>query len=249
MYLMGMEATNNSTSRKLPSLLPDSSGPTHVRVKLNYFNDGTVTSDSTNSAPTTGDLATHPDHSPVSASSVDVFQLSPLIRLTLLTLYIALTLPLPFLAIATSAPIPANGLWVVIVIGAIALYAALTERVIVTDDGIQVTYPRWVPSFFRKGWFLVWADIQALKPRTTGQGGLVYYFVSTSQQAYLLPMRVAGFARLVRRVQEKTGIDTTDVRPLSQPWMYLILLTFTLLLLLVDSWVIWTAWSTNSLYG
>jgi len=80
----------------------------------------------------------------------------------------------------------------------------------------------------------------ALKPRSTGQGGIVYYFLNQAGQGFLLPMRVAGFARLVRHVQAKTGIDTTDVKPLSQPWMYLILLGFTLLLLLIDGWTIWT---------
>ncbi len=47
-------------------------------------------------------------------------------------------------------------------------------------------------------------------------------------------MRVVGFARLVRIVQEKTGINTTDVYPLAQPWMYLILLMFTLLMFLFE---------------
>jgi hypothetical protein len=83
--------------------------------------------------------------------------------------------------------------------------------------------------------------VKDLKPRTTGQGGIVYYFLSKEEKAYLLPMRVAGFAKLVREVQVKTGIDTTDVIPLAQPWMYLILLGFTLLLLLVDAWTITTA--------
>jgi hypothetical protein len=54
-------------------------------------------------------------------------------------------------------------------------------------------------------------------------------------------MRVAGFAKLVTQVQAHTGIDTSDVRPLAQPWMYFILLGFTLLLLLVDAWTITTA--------
>jgi len=117
----------------------------------------------------------------------------------------------------------------------------LTEQVIVNDQEIQVTYPLWVPRFFRKGWTLPWSDVKELKHRTTGQGGLVYYFISKDNKAYLLPMRVAGFARLVNIVQAKTGIDTTDIRPLAQPWMYGILLGFTLLLLLVDAWTITTA--------
>lgn len=169
------------------------------------------------------------------------FRLSPLIRITLLSLYTALTAPLPFLSQVTSSPVPPALLWVGIGLGAIALYAALSERVVLSDRTISVTYPSWIPRFFRKGWSLDWSDIKDLKPRTTGQGGLVYYFLSNDGQGYLLPMRVAGFARLVNEVQAKTGIDTKDVKPLAQPWMYLILLTFTLLLLLVDGWTITNA--------
>jgi hypothetical protein len=175
-----------------------------------------------------------------------VFRLSPLIRITLLSLYAALTIPLPFLAEVTLAPVPANIIWVGIVVGAVGLYGVLGERVIVNEEGIQVTYPNWFPRFLRKGWSLPWTEIKALKPRSTGQGGLVYYFLSHSGKGYLLPMRVAGFAKLVGLVEAKTGIDTRDVRPLSQPWMYLILLGCTLLLLLVDVWTIATAISLKN---
>lgn len=176
-------------------------------------------------------------------TSASIFRLSPLIRITLLSLYLALTVPLPFLAQATAAPIPPALLWLGIAFGFIALYAVLTERVILDDQGIKVAYPGWVPQFFRKGWFLAWCDVKELKPRTTGQGGIVYYFLSQEGKAYLLPMRIVGFAEFVRQVQAKTAIDTTDVRPLAQPWMYLILLGCTLLLLLVDAWTISTALS------
>ena len=170
------------------------------------------------------------------------FRLSPLIQITLIGLYLALTVPLPFLAIATHASFPPQLLCLGLVIGLMALIAVLSERVILSPDNIQVAYPQWVPKFFRKGWSLSWSEIKALKLRTTGQGGLVYYFTTESaEKAYLLPMRVAGFAKLVKIVEEQTGIDTGDIRPLSQPWMYFILLGFTVLLLLSDSWIIWLA--------
>ncbi|OYQ63820.1 hypothetical protein B9G53_14945 [Pseudanabaena sp. SR411] len=173
---------------------------------------------------------------------INVFKVSPLIRITLLLLYIALTAPLPFLSNFTHANIPASWLSIGLVIGFVFLYGALNDRVILDDQGISLVYPQWFPKFFRRGWSLSWQDIKALKPRITGQGGLVYYFVSKdSEQAYLLPMRVVGFTQLVKQVEERTGIDTRDVRPLAQPWMYLILLVFTLLLLLMDSWTIYTA--------
>jgi len=165
--------------------------------------------------------------------------------MTLLSLYVALTIPLPFLAKVTAAPVPPVWLWVGISIGLIALYAVLSERVILDERAIQVTYPLWVPQWLRRGWSLPWSEVKELKPRTTGQGGLVYYFLSQEGKAYLLPMRVVGFAKLVREVQAKTGIDTTNVIPLSQPWMYLILLVFTLFLLLVDAWTVTTAIALN----
>ncbi|MDJ0704738.1 MAG: hypothetical protein QNJ46_15755 [Leptolyngbyaceae cyanobacterium MO_188.B28] len=174
-------------------------------------------------------------------ATLDTFRLSSLIRITLLGLYIALIAPLPFLAKVVNAPVPSGWLVFGSFLGWIALYGVLSERVILDDEGIQVTYPWWVKKILRQGWRLSWTEIKALKPRSTGQGGIVYYFLSHSGQAYLLPMRVAGFARLVQRVEAKTGIDTRDVRPLSQPWMYLILLGVTIMLLAVDSWTIWTA--------
>jgi hypothetical protein len=176
-----------------------------------------------------------------SSEPASVFRISPLIRVTLLSLYVALTIPLPFLAQVTAAPVPSALLWWAIGFGLVALYGVLSERVILDEQGIQVSYPRWMPRFFRRGWLLPWAEVKELKMRTTSQGGLVYYFLSPSGKAYLLPMRVVGFAQMVRLVQAKTGIDTTEIRPLAQPWMYLILLGFTLLLLLADGWTIWTA--------
>lgn len=175
-----------------------------------------------------------------------VFRISPIVRITLLSLYAALMVPLPFLAAATDAPVSPRLLWVGIGLGGLALYGALSERVVLSDRAIEVTYPRWVPRLFRRGWSVPWAEVKALRPRTTGQGGLVYYFVTESGQGYLLPMRIAGFAKLVAIVEEKTGIDTSDVRPLSQPWMYAILFGCTVLLLLVDAWTISTALTINN---
>ena len=194
-------------------------------------------------------MSPHPEtQSDVEQPSCSIFYISPLIRITLMMFYLALTLPLPFLAQVSSTPIPPLLLWMGLGVGAIALYGALSERVIVEEEKIQVAYPGWVPRFFRKGWSLPWQDVKDLKMRTTGQGGLVYYFLSqSSEQAYLLPMRVVGFSRLVKLVEKFTGIDTTDVRPLSQPWMYLILLGFSLLLLLTDGWVIWTAFNLGKI--
>jgi len=118
-----------------------------------------------------------------------IFRISPIIRITLLTFYVALTLPLPFLARASSAPVSPLLLWLGIAVGFVGLYGALSEQVIADDGMVQVTYPGWFAVIFRRGWSLTWSEIEDLKLRTTGQGGLVYYFTTRSRErAYLLPM-------------------------------------------------------------
>ena len=108
-------------------------------------------------------LASSPSSAPVFEPAV--FRLSPLITITLLSLYTALTIPLPFLSEVTKAPVPPAALWAAIVVGAVGLYGVLSERVILSEEGIEVTYPNWFPRFFRKGWFLPWTEVKALKPR------------------------------------------------------------------------------------
>jgi hypothetical protein len=171
-----------------------------------------------------------------------VFRISPLIRWTLMLLFLALTLPLPILASVTAAPIPPTILTGGIGCASILLYGSLNEQVSVDEQGIRVQYPTWISWLLRRQWQLNWSEITALKPRTTGQGGLVYYFTSSnSPQAYLLPMRIAGFTELLRYVETYTQLDTQDIKPLAQPWMYLILLGFSFLLLMVDGWTLWMA--------
>ena len=162
------------------------------------------------------------------------FRISPLIKITLLLLLLALTLPLPFLALATQQT---GHLWLSVggmVLGFGIIYLALGDRIILDDQSIKLV------SYFplKKGWQINWSDIVALKPKTTGQGGLVYYLLTKSGAGYLLPMRVAGFSKLVRAIQAKTNLDMQDVKPLAQPWMYFTLLIFSLILLLFDAWII-----------
>ncbi len=171
-----------------------------------------------------------------------IFPTSPLIKITLINLYVSLTIPLPFLAKFAAVKFPIWLFCVLIILGAIAIIGVLSERVILDEQGIQVSYPQWVKLSLRKGWSLPWTEIDSLRMRTTGQGGVVYYFVTKNKdQAYLLPMRIAGFAKMVTEVQVKTGIDTNDVRPLAQPWMYIFLFFFTFSLWLVDIWTITNA--------
>jgi hypothetical protein len=177
------------------------------------------------------------------SSKTHCYRVSPLISVSIFSLYIVLMLPLPVLAQVTGAGIP-SGWWIVgIGLGAFALGCSLSEQVHVNAQGIALVYPAWLPKWYRCGWALEWSEIQKLQPRSTGQGGLVYYLVTHSGQAYLLPSRILGFAQMVAQIGEHTGFETSLVRPLAQPWMYMLLACAALCMGLVDIWVLATAWS------
>ncbi len=176
-----------------------------------------------------------------------VFKISPLVRGALWSLYIALMLPLPFLARLNGTVDPPMAfqdsmllLGLALISGGVLLHMALSEQVHLNETGIAVCYPWWVPALLRRDWALDWADIEDFKARSTGQGGLVYYLVSTQRNGFLLPMRIVGFHRMLRLIEIKTGIDTQDVKPLAQPWMYAALLGVAGLLAIADFWVIYT---------
>ena len=171
------------------------------------------------------------------------FKISPLVRVALWSLYLALVLPMPILAqLNPDLDFPLVWLGIALVSGGLLLQMALSEQVHLDEEGIAVRYPWWVLPLLRRDWALKWPEIQELKARSTGQGGLVYYLVSQDRSGFLLPMRIVGFNRMLKLIRLKTGIDTADVKPLAQPWMYATLLGAALLLAAMDVWILWPAW-------
>jgi hypothetical protein len=177
-----------------------------------------------------------------------LFRVSPLVRYTLYGLLFVLVFPIPFLMIhlKTTDALPTAALGVLI--GYTALIGLMSQRVQIDRTGVRVGYAPWVPTFLVKGWSLDWSEVQDIRSRPTGQGGRVHYLVSkgsgnddNEQQAYLLPMRIAGFARFLRELEAYTGIDTTRVKPLAQSWMYLTLLGCVVLMFLMDVWIVTVA--------
>jgi len=169
------------------------------------------------------------------------FRISPLVRFTLYGLLWSLVLPLPFLMFHQKNYGSLPLLLVGVGAGWLALVGLLSQGVLVDEQGVRVEYAPWVPAQLVKGWQLKWAEITEIRSRRTGQGGMVHYLVNPQGDQFLLPMRIAGFAQFLRLVVAKTALDTSRVKPLAQPWMYLTLLVCVVGMFLVDTWIIVTA--------
>ena len=171
---------------------------------------------------------------------MSTYPMAPLIKYTLLILYLALVLPLPVLA-----PI-AIKYWLLAatLLGFLLVLALVSEEVQLDSNSLKVSYPSWCRWFMRSGWQLPLADIKALLPVATSQAGRVYY-LRTKDASFLLPQRVANFPELLANLQRATGINTSSVQRLTPPWTYQLLAVLSALLLaaeLLSAWFQGLSW-------
>jgi hypothetical protein len=165
------------------------------------------------------------------AAGGSVHPMAPLIRLTLLGLYLALVLPLPLLA-------PAGLRWPMVLalpLGLLLVLAITSERVELDADGLRVGHPAWCAWLLRRGWQLSWSQVKGLNSVATSQGGRVYYVRTEggddgdgdgrggNGQAWLLPQRVADFELFLSGFSAHSGLDTAGIGRITPPWTYQLL--------------------------
>ena len=147
------------------------------------------------------------------------YPMAPLIRFTLISLYLVLVLPLPVLAPLELQP----WLWGALPLGLALILALVSEQVELTSAGIRVGHPRWCAWLLRRGWTLGWDQITGLTPVATSQGGRVFYVRSEDGSAFLLPQRVQAFEAFLSRFSQASGLDTSSIGRISPPWTYQLL--------------------------
>ena len=169
------------------------------------------------------------------APGPSVYPMAPLIRSTLIALYLALVLPLPVMA-------PEGlqmAMLIAVPVGLVLILALVSEQVRVTGEGISVGHPAWCAWLLRRGWQLRWDQVRGLTPVGTSQGGRVFYVRSADGGAYLLPQRVARFEEFLEQVASCSGLNLSDVGRISPPWTYQLLAVICWLLLAGETvWLI-----------
>jgi hypothetical protein len=148
-----------------------------------------------------------------------IHPMAPLIRFTLLALYLALVLPLPAMASPSLRP----ALLVAVPLGLLLVVAITSEQVELDGEGIRVGHPAWCAWLLRRGWQLPWTSMSGLTPVGTSQGGRVYYVRDQGGGAFLLPQRIARFEAFLAEFAERSGLETRGVGRISPPWTYRLL--------------------------
>ena len=143
------------------------------------------------------------------------------VKSSLISLYLALTIPIPFISI-NKLLIPS----LIIFFLGLCLIINITSDYVETSNN-KVSYKTSFISKFlgRKNWEIPWQDIKLIKSLPTSQASKVYYFKTNQDNYLLVPQRLENFKKFMLIVSKNTGIDTNELSYISPLWTYK-LLTF-----------------------
>jgi len=159
---------------------------------------------------------------------IEKFKTLFFVKSSLISLYLALTIPLPFISIE-KLKIPS------IIIFALGLYLIIN----ITSDYVEtcsnkISYKSSFISKFlgKKNWEIFWKDIKLIKSLPTSQGSKVFYFNTNKGNNFLVPQRVENFEKLLLVVSKKTGISVNEISYISPLWTYKLLTLLSALMII-----------------
>ena len=140
---------------------------------------------------------------------------------SLISLYLALTIPLPFISIE-KLKIPST---IVFVLGLYLIINITSDYVETCNNKVSYKTSFISKVLGRKDWEIPWQDIKLIKSLPTSQGSKVYYFKTNQDNYLLVPQRVENFKKFLLIVSQNTDIATNELSYISPLWTYK-LLTF-----------------------
>ena len=151
-----------------------------------------------------------------------------IVKTSLISLYLALTIPLPFIS---------NEKLKIFSIILFVLGLFLISNI--TNDYLETTSQKIIykssflsKTFGKKNWEIFWKDIKFIKALPTSQGSKVYYFVNNKDDNYLLPQRLENYEKFLLLITKKTGLNVEGFSYISPLWTYRLLTILSLLMIL-----------------
>ena len=159
---------------------------------------------------------------------IEKFKTLFFVKSSLVSLYLALTIPIPFASI-DRLKIPS------IILFFLGLYLIIS----ITNDYVETCNNKisYRTSFIskalgKKNWEISWKDIKLIKSLPTSQGSKVYYFNTFQGDNILVPQRVEEFEKFLLIVSSNTGIDISEISYISPLWTYKLLTLLSVLMII-----------------
>ena len=143
------------------------------------------------------------------------------VKSSLISLYLALTIPLPFISIEELKIISIA----VFIFGFFLIINITSDYVETSKDKISYKTTLVSNLIGKKNWEVYWKDVKTIKSSPTSQGSKVYYFITHKNQKVLVPQRIENLKEFWSVIVQETGIDSEVLNYISPIWTYK-LLTF-----------------------
>ena len=150
---------------------------------------------------------------------VEKFKTLFFVKSSLISLYLALTFPIPFIS---SEKLKIFSI-ITFVFGLILIINITNDYVNTCDKKISYKTSFISKIFGKKNWEIFWKDIKLIKSLPTSQGSNVHYFISNKNESFLVPQRVENFERFVSIIKEKTKLNIDKLSYISPLWTYKLL--------------------------
>ena len=150
---------------------------------------------------------------------VEKFKTLFFVKSSLISLYLALTFPIPFIS---SEKLKIFSI-ITFVFGLLLIINITNDYVDICDEKISYKTSFISKIFGKKNWEIFWKDIKSIKSFPTSQGSMVHYFITNKNESYLVPQRVENFERFLSVVKDKTKLNIKEVSYISPLWTYKLL--------------------------
>ena len=152
---------------------------------------------------------------------IEKFKTLFFVKCSLISLYLALTIPIPFISIDKLK-----------IFSIFTFFLGLYLIINITSDYVEtcnnkISFKTSLISKIlrKKNWEIYWKDIKLIKTLPTSQGSKVFYFNTHRGDNFLIPQMVENLEKFLLIVTKKTGIATNEMSYISPLWTYK-LLTF-----------------------
>ena len=159
---------------------------------------------------------------------IEKFKTLFFVKSSLISLYLALTIPIPFISIDELKFFSVF----IFILGLYLIISITSDYVETCNNRISYKTSFIAKKLGRKNWEISWKDIKAIKTLPTSQGSKVYYFNTDKGDNFLMPQRVENFEKFLLIVSKNTGINSNEISYISPLWTYKLLTLLSVLMII-----------------
>ena len=159
---------------------------------------------------------------------IEKFKTLFFVKSSLISLYLALTIPMPFISIDKLKILSL----LTFVLGFYLIIDITSDYVETCNNKISYKTSFISKILGRKNWEISWKDIKLIKSLPTSQGSKVYYFSNNKGDNFLVPQRIENFEKFLLNVSKNTGIAINEISYISPLWTYKLLTLISVLMII-----------------